>query len=610
MKFYLYIAISILWVSQSSGQIVLKKTFFDPDKTLIRELISLNASDSTLEGKYQSFYQNGSLATKGHYLKNLSDSTWVFYFENGKKKASGKYERGVQNGRWKYFFENGNPKAEGLLTSGMKDDSWIFYFENGGEKSSGKYKKGKKEGIWNYFYEEGSLKAQAYYEQGNGAYKEFYPSGALKMEGQNIDEKSEGEWTYYHETGEIEAFGAFKYGLRDGLWKYYHPNGQLAAQGAFENGEKMGIWKYFYEDGSVNTEGVMKNDQKDGFWKLYYPSGIVKGEGKYDLGSGEYIEFYENGKQKARGAMLSGKKEGTWIYYSEDGVEDGHAYFEDGLGDYKGFYPDGTLKMKGQLEGDRRVGEWSLYNPEGTLAGMYRPVYESEKPIFRTSESINLDDKNSENIAKPEYKYKNNKSRYFTPRVNEFRGYILATNPMWMIVGKLPVSFEYYLQERLGYEAQLTFHNSPFFRKAHTNELSTKGGSLALRQKFYNSDGDLGLFYFGHQIGTGYLLHHVTKIDSSNTSNPFEVDLTATEGQFSYGVFIGNRWMKRAGNAGLTVDFHFGISIATRSFNKEYVTTITNESLFNSLNQDRIYVPLIFGINIGFSGPKRPTTSF
>ena len=596
-------------MSQSWGQIVVKKTFFDPDKSQIRELISLNAADSTLQGKYQSFYQNGSLATKGYYHNNLSDSIWTFYFENGKMKASGKYHRSVQNGKWKYFFENGNQKAEGLLVNGAKEDTWVFYFENGGEKSTGKYENGKKEGIWNYFYEEGKLKAQAYYEKGNGTYKEFYPSGILKMEGQNIDEKSEKEWIYYHETGETEAIGNFKYGLRDGVWQYFHPNGQLAAKGEFKNGEKTGIWKYLYEDGSVNSEGIMKNDQKDGFWKLYYPSGIVKGEGRYDLGSGEYIEFYENGKQKARGAMVSGKKQGTWIYYTEDGVEDGHSFFRNGLGEYKGFYPDGTLKMTGQLEDDRRVGEWSLYNPDGTLAGVYRPVYENERPIFRTSESLHSE-KKQETTAKPEYKYKNNQSRYFTPRVNEFKGYIIATNPLWTVVGKLPVSFEYYMQERLGYETQLTFHNSPFFRKAKINEISTKGGSLAFKQKFYNEDTELGMFYFGHQIAGGYLLHHVTKIDSSNISTPFDVDLNASESQFSYGVFIGNRWMKRAGNAGLTVDFHFGISIATRIFTKEYATSFTNEGLFKSINQERIFVPVMIGINIGFSGPKRTTLSF
>ena len=34
--------------------------------------------------------------------------------------------------------------------------------------------KDQKEGIWNYFFEDGSSKAQAYYEAGNGVYKQFY----------------------------------------------------------------------------------------------------------------------------------------------------------------------------------------------------------------------------------------------------------------------------------------------------------------------------------------------------------------------------------------------------------------------------------------------------
>ncbi len=594
----------------STGQLHIQKTYFDAEQTKVKEVISLNAQDSTLNGKYQSFYINGSLATKGFYHNNLSDSSWVFYFENGREKAKGKYHQGKQDGKWTYYFENGNKKAEGLFKENIKHGNWTYFFENSTEKSSGIYFNGKKEGIWNFLYEEGSLKAQAYYDHGTGIYKEFYPSGTLKMEGTNEDEESEGTWTYYFETGEIEAEGMFVDGLRDGYWKHYHKNGQLAAEGHFNMGEKYGIWKYYYPDGSVSSEGEMKEDQKDGFWKLYYQSGVIKGEGKYDVGTGEYVEFYESGKQKAKGSIKNGNKNGKWIYYSEDGVEDGVAMYKDGMGDYQSFYPDGTIKMKGKLDDERRIGEWTLYNPDGSIAGVYRPVYENEKPIFRTSESIKADAEKKELSSKPEYRYKSNKLRYFQPRVNEFRGYIIATNPLWTLTGELPVAIEYYLQERLGYELQLNLEKKPFFTEAAVNKPDSRGAIIDFRQKFYHDDKKLGMFYFGHQLTGGYLIHQIIKLDSSiSLTNPKEINLKATESQFGYGLFIGNRWMQRAGNGGLTVDFHIGISVVARDFRKDYATSDVNELLFKNLNQEDIFFPVIFGINIGFSGPKRAIIS-
>ncbi|WP_258104052.1 toxin-antitoxin system YwqK family antitoxin [Marinoscillum sp. MHG1-6] len=596
-------------VCPAFGQVFVKKTFFDADTTHLKEMISLSEADSSLQGLYQSFYLNGSLESRGYYHNNESDSTWAFFYENGQKKAEGKFRDGSQVGKWIYYFENGNMKVKGAFKDDAKHGSWTFFFENGNEKSAGIYYEGKKEGIWNYQYEDGTLKAQAFFNLGRGIYKEFYPDGSLKMEGKNVDEKSEGNWTYYYQSGELEAHGDFHDGLRNGYWKYYHKNGQVAAEGLFVDGQKSGPWKYYYSDGSVSSEGPMRQDQKDGYWKLYYPSGIVQGEGEFEVGTGNYQEYYESGKQKASGELLDGQKHGDWVFYNEEGLEDGVAHYDKGHGTYMSYYPDGSLKMEGELHGDRRVGKWILYNPDGSVAGVYRPVYEDEKPIFRTSESIAKQEK--EFIDKPEYKYKSNSIRYFVPRQGEFKGYIFATNPFWTLFGELPIAAEYYIQERLGYELELTIINDPFFEKAEINKVSTNGVRTEFRQKFYHLDKKLGMFYFGHQIMLTYKSHQINKLDSIfNPLSPREIGLKANESQFAYGLFIGNRWMQRPGNAGVTLDFHLGISVGTRLFSKKYASTTINEGLFNQVPQRTGITPIIFGVNIGFSGPKRPSPSF
>ncbi len=594
------------------SQSLIKKTYFDEENTQLKEVISLNPKDSTLEGPYQSFFLNGSLASSGFYHKSMPDSVWVFHFENGFEKASGKYRLGRQIGLWKYYFENGNKKAIGTLNGEVKHGFWTFYYENGKEKSSGIYYSNKKEGIWNYLYEDGTLKAQAFYSQGVGTYKEFYPSGILQMQGTNADDRSEGFWTYYYESGEKEAEGDFINGLREGRWVFYHQNGQIAAEGLYLKGEKQGVWKYYFPDGATKSEGEMIDDQKDGHWKLYYQSGLLKGEGKYDVGTGDYVEYYENGKQKARGNFIEGKKEGKWVYFTENGQVDGTAEFVNGEGEYRGVYEDGTLKMTGRLNDDRRVGDWTLYNPDGSVAGVYRPLYEDEKPIFRTAESIEKDLTQKSLSDKPEYKFKNNTIRYFEHRINEYTGIIVGTNPLWTLTGKLPVAIEYYIQERMGYELQFTLYNDPFFSKINLNQIGTHGVLVELRQKFYQYDSPTGMIYFGHELMGGYFSHSTISLDSSDFVGlpPERVTFDATSSRIGYGFFVGNRWMQRTSDSGFTIDVILGFSIARQYFDAKYEPNESQVGLFRDYERETVIFPLTIGINIGYAGPKRRTTSF
>lgn len=577
------------------------RVYYDDLNTRLKEVITMTSKDSILHGPYNSIYENGSLAVKGFYYLGKTDSSWTYYYENGRIKVEGSFDKGVQNGNWKYYYENGRLKARGNYQSAIKHGSWNYYYENGKYKSAGIYYKDIKEGIWNYFYEDGSIRAQAFYSNGRGQYKEFYPGGKLKCEGQNINDKSEGTWTYYHEDNNLQAIGEYKNGLKNGNWQYYHSNGQISAEGTYLDGEKTGGWKYYFEDGTLSSEGEMNNDQQDGFWKLYYPSGELKGEGVYDQGTGDYVEYYPSGQPKARGAMMNGLKQGKWLYFNEQGKMDGQADFVDGEGHYEEYYPDGTIKMNGKIKNSRKVGQWTLYNPDGTVAGIYKPVYEDEKPIFRTSTiSEPTERRRSE---KPEYKYKNNKLRYFNPRINEYTGFIIGTNPLMPPFGQVPISVEYYLQERLGHEMNIVMTKKPFYSIGSATKSSPKtlGIDLHMRQKFYHDDSKLGMFYFGHELLIGHQQHNRTITDAL-ASPPSEIKLIAKENRIAYGLIIGDRWTQRTGDSGMTIDMNMGIAIGTRVFKKEFDSQYFH--LFNEINQDRFYLPLILTINLGYIGPK------
>ncbi len=589
----------------SAQQVI--KTYYNADSTLLHEIYFVNNfEDFELNGSYRAYYYSGELKSTGHYKDNKPTGRWTYYYENGSLKTEGNLNDGNSTGHWIYYYENGNKRMEGQLEKNNRQSEWVFYFENGTEKSRGTYIHNKKNGIWNYFFEDGKLKAQAYYESGSGRYREFYPSGRLKADGFNKDQFSDGKWKYYYEDGELQAEGYFKKGAKHGPWKYYHPNGVLSAIGGYSEGDKNGLWKYYYDDGTLSSEGIEHNGLKEGVWKLYYETGKVKAEGDFEEGSGSFIEFYENGKQKAKGNVLKGKNEGKWIYFNEAGNEEGFAVFRRGEGTYKGFYSDGTLRMEGEIKDGKRVGEWKLYNPDGSLAGYYKPIYEDDKPIFRTSSSIEGDSK----YDKPQYKIEKEKSRYFKPVVNEYKAYIIGTNPAFTVAGWLPIGLEFYTQERLGYELMTTIVKQPFYRatsKLEVDQEFRSGFELSFRQKFYSKDRQAGMYYFGHQLTYGSYDHgkRILDLDGETLRT-----LRASEGNFSYDLFIGNRWMINPGDAGFTWDAYLGVGIGFRSFSREYDIATYPEDSFDHVNQNKLIVPIRFGINFGYAGPKKKNTTY
>ena len=504
------------------------------------------------------------------------------------------------------LFRKWNSKSEGILKNTIKEGNWVFYFENGGEKSSGTFEGNQKTGIWNYFYENQNIKAQAVFNGTKGSYKEFYPFGGVLMEGEMLDEKSEGEWVYYYESGEVEAIGKFEKGLRTDLWEYFHKNGEKKAVGNYQNGIKEGQWKYYHENGSLSQAGIIEQDHKDGYWKLFYPTGEFQGEVTFDQGSGNFSEYYTNGGKKSSGQLVNEKKEGKWVYYSKSGQIEGEANFKSGTGYYKGYYPDGVLKIDGQIKNDKRVGKWMLYNPDESLAGTYSPIYENEKPIFKSRLSKDFSLNQDNRFDKPEYKFKKRGLRYFQNRINEYRAVILGTNPLWLIDNQLPIAIEYYMQERLGYEIQLDLTRDPFFtsnEKIADYTLFKRGVKINFKQKLYHEDGKLGMFYFGHQVSYNYVNYQVKNHPDTLIFPTFQKFGNMIESGGSYGIFIGNRWMKDIGDSGWTIDAFVGISVASRSYDRKFEADPVLDVYFDPKVQPSLHFPVIFGINFGFAGP-------
>jgi len=605
-KIIVSIGIAMFVAKCAFAQPIKIRTYHDEQNTLIKEIYFISDSTSAkLCGRYKSFFINGTIEKEGFYKNNYPDSIWTYYFESGEKKMKGVLKSGSNHGVWEYFFENGNISMAGMIIDSKQEGTWKYYFENSNLKSQGDYVKNKKNGIWNYFYEEGELKAQAFYKDDKGKYKEFYNDGTLKAEGLNINGQSDSTWIFYHENGKIKATGEYTSGKRIGAWIYYHDNEIKSAEGNFASGEKEGKWIYYHDNGEISSEGALRKGKKEGYWKIFGEDGLFKAEGVFKQNDGKYTEYYESGKLKTEGNIVDGKNHGFWTYYYEDGTKEGECEFSHGNGQYIGYYEDGNIKMKGNIQDGVNVGLWELFKGDGSLAGYYRPYYEDSKPVYKLVEKK---PPRRGDYVKPEYKFKSYKSRYFDPVINEYRGIILATNPLATFLGQLPISGEYYIEERLGYEIMAIILRDPFFKSSGSidlNEVYNRGFSVSLKQKFYHPEGSMGMFYFGHEVRLTSLNHHANVVDS--TSIPFFQDkINAKETKFEYALFVGDRWMRLFGerhnnsSLGFTIDAYLGFGFGYRLLEKKYSNRPEYDQVFKDVNDSKFVISPRVGFNIGF----------
>ncbi len=608
LRIFLFICANFACFFSAYAQLTKVQTWYDSHQKLLKEeYYVLTRNPSVLDSLYTAYFQNGNLRMRGSYSMNKASGVWEYFYQSGSLKMKGPLKDNLNEGPWYFYYENGHLLMEGMMTSGKKTGKWLFYYESGVRKSVGEYLDDHRNGLWNYYYEDGSFKAQGNFVKDKGKYSEYYDSGKLKSEGIIEHGQSNGLWKYYYENGRLKAEGYEKNGQKSGMWKYYHENGALASQGAYDNGSSVGQWKYYYDNGVVSSEGEEKGGEKEGYWKSYYRSGSFKGEGRFEHGEGAYKEYYENGKLKVEGYLKNNLNQGRWKYYYESGELEGQCYFSMGDGNYTGYYPDGKLKMEGRIEDGKKVGIWKLYREDGTLAGYYKTYYEDEAPVFAPLEEEIKDTLRTDSLLpykKPEIRIPKKKSRYFTKKINEFRGIIPSTSPLSPLFGSLPLSVEYYLQERLGYEINATWIRNPFFRQPYINEDLRKGFSVYLRQKFYQPDQDKGMYYFGHEVRYSHIRHQVVYIDSVTANHEIK-ELGAAEQLYEYSFLIGNRLMRDAHNFGYSFDIFVGIGVGYRIVNRHYEADKTLDGKFAKLNFSNVSVPVRVGVNFGYALDKK-----
>ncbi len=621
MKNLWYITFLLVFLSGSlslKGQQLVTR-WHDADSTKPKERFYVT-DQGTLDGKYIAYFENGNKKMEGSYKGNVPTGEWDYFFENGRLRMRGQMGAGG-SAEWTYYYENGAHKMKGTTVNGKRQGQWTFYYENGIEHKTGLYLDGEKRGTWKHYYESGHLKSQTVYEPEGALHREFFENGKRKAEGKLVDGKPQGVWKYYDEEGKLVAEGGEQNGNREGNWKFYYPDGKVATEGNYVAGQKDGLWKTYHQNGNVASEGNMEDGQMQGSWKLFHENGAFKGETQYSNGNGEYKEYYANGKLKVEGRLKNGEKEGSWTYYSKDGTVEGKCDYANGAGHYKAFYKDGTVKQEGPMEGDKRVGRWTLYNEKGEVAGhLVMLDQEGDAPLLDPENQTNTLEADSTQSAGNEEKKEDKKSvkrpsgkrsglrlnirSHFVKRRNEFRGLILSFNPLGLVRNQMPVTLEYYIQDRLGYALTYRLHRGPFFQVASDipeDKVYSRGHSISVDQRLYTlkkrpyRDQKGQLFYFAHQLRYRQLSYFVKATMEQDKAIP-RLDEYSVE----YAWKVGIRLLGPVSEPGFTFDINIGGGVGYRYQEEQFVKTKSSQDLFKNVADEPFYLTPRFELGFGY----------
>ena len=602
LRWLLILLFGVMAFNADAQKLIWRKEYADKGKTILKREYQVNPNKpQILEGEAITYFNTGAIKSKGGYSKNKPNGFWLFYYENGNLQFEVNYVNGIQEGAYKQYFQNGKLAKTGAFEKGKKNGNWVNFYENEQVQSKGLYVNGLRAGTWTAFFENSKKKSEQFYQNGTSWYVEFFETGAIKMEGKMIAGVSDSLWTYYHENGNVKSQGLEKNGLKQGQWKTYFESGCLLCEGNFTNGEPNGNWKYYHEySDQVASEGNYANAQQDGNWRLFFENGQLQGVGNYQNGNGTYKEFYENGKLKVAGTFEKGLQSGEWLYYDEDGIKEGICNYQEGQGSYNGFYPDGKIKTKGTLEKGRKTGTWSLFDKNGNLTGTFvsyqenatgNPVVNTNTPVIDT---IKIAPKPTSNALSG---LRKKKPFYLKPKNNENWSLILSVNPLALLSNQLPISFEYYIPNRVGVELMFTLHRKPFlgnFNNPLPNTTYSEGYSVALQHRFYEKDKGYGSVYLASGFRYGNLKHtyvHQENFPLTGINSYY----SGTEHRYELLGLLGWRVDRNITTTKkITFDFFGGLGFGRKDL------TLDNNQYFSDLNKNKNYTPFRVGVSFGY----------
>jgi uncharacterized protein len=336
----------------------------------------LEEFDTTLNGVYQSFYEDGSLKTEESYLKGKKQGVYKQFFPNGRLLYEMDYVNNELDGQWIEFYTNGDTSEISQFSEGFLEGVSVTFFPDQALKSIGKFHAGEKAEKWLYYNEYEELTLQESYDS----------TGELMLTEEFVDSRLyeeigwkgglfHGEYTLFFPNGEINEFQVYANGKANGSYYEGDSIGNPLIKGRYKYDVKDGLWEYFLSDAKNSSKTVLHQKELYENGKLIYAEDLFKNEKQIQHGDGNRVFYDQKGAKTLEIAFKKGFENGQLTEYQKDKISY-TVNFIDGkrTGVAKEFHPNAALKSQVIFENDLENGLFYELNLAGDtiILGFYK----------------------------------------------------------------------------------------------------------------------------------------------------------------------------------------------------------------------------------------------
>ncbi len=360
------------------------------------------------DGKWESFYIDGTTSKKFSYTEGKRDKIWMSYFQDGRRENYTFYDQDTLVTDYDFtYYPNLQIKEEPKFSKdGLFDGKWEQFYEDGETKMTFSYDRNKKDQIWMSYFPDNRRENFTFYNQDTLVTDyDFKYYDNIKI----VENPDFYSYEYYMNLQTVEtprydniqiveepSFG--KNGLFDGKWESFFENGDQWRTFHYEDGLKVKLWSVFYDStGMRHSETNYENDLRHGQYQEWYENIVIRPreEGLYKEGVKDLLwtfwnefqekrfeewrdgvlydtfeyEYYSNGQVKEEPSYKDRKKHGDWVRYFPNGDVMGTRTFVAGLkeGLWIEYYKnppgerDDIIAWKGKYVSDKREGKWEWF---------------------------------------------------------------------------------------------------------------------------------------------------------------------------------------------------------------------------------------------------------